>query len=440
MLGYGASMRRALLLIVMLCAVGASAQAPAARHVILVTIDGLRGDYISARDPYHLKIPTLRRLIREGAVSERTLSVFPTLTGTAHTSLVTGVAAARHGILGNNRFDPSVWTWGKDNYDAQPAYRSFSDVKAETLWAAARARGMATAAINWPQTAGGPIDFRTDLTVGRSIDTILGAVLAHDLRMADHFKAIVAAQTLLKVKPAFMAVHFSLTDSVQHALGPATPEALVALEETDANLAILIDAALRSGVADAITVVVTGDHGFLPLHMELAINLPLVEAGLVRRGMDQRPEWDAIIAPNRGLGSLYVREGANRDAVLPRAREALAGYAKRYPGRFRILERADLDRWGADAAALLGVEPMPGYVLDARLGPPFAAPHRRAAGHGYAPDTPGMETGLILAGAGIRPGVVLAETRTLDVAPTIARLLGLELKQAEGQPLAGALR
>lgn len=67
-------------------------------------------------------------------------------------------------------------------------------------------------------------------------------------------------------------------------------------------------------------------------------------------------------------------------------------------------------------------------------------PHDRAAGHGYRPDTPGMETGLILAGAGVRQGIVLPLTNTVDVAPTIAQLLGISLPDAEGKPIAGALR
>ena len=417
------------------------AQAPRAKHVILVTIDGMRGDYLAAGDPYRLKIPTLRRLMQDGCVSERTLSVFPTLTGTAHTTLVTGVPAARHGILGNNRFDASVWTWDRDNYDFQPPFRDFADVRAETLWAAARARGLRTAAIGWPQTAGGPIDFRTEIPVGRPTDTILGSITAADIRMADHYKALVAAETLLTMQPAFMAVHFSQTDSVQHALGPGTPEALVALEDTDANLAIVVAAAARSGSAADISLIVTGDHGFLPLHTELAINLPLVDAGLIKRGAASgAPDWQAIVAPNRGLGSLYVRDGVDRTAVVARARSAIEAYAQKYPGRFRIVERAELDRWGADAGAAIGIEPTAGYVLDARLSPPFAQAHSRAAGHGYSPTTPGMETGLVMFGAGVRSGVRLPETRTLDIAPTIAVLLGVDLPKAEGQPIAGALK
>jgi predicted AlkP superfamily pyrophosphatase or phosphodiesterase len=418
----------------------AGAQAPRAAQVVLVTIDGLRGDYLAATDPYHLKIPTLRRLIAEGSASERTLSVYPTLTGTAHTTLVTGVAAARHGILGNNKFDPAVWAWGTDAYDAQPAYARYADVKAETLWGVAAARGLATAAINWPQTAGGPIPHRVDLGVRRTTETRLGPLTPLDVRMNDHYRALVAAELLVTVKPAFLALHLSQTDAVQHALGPGTPQALVALEDSDANLAIVVDAIRRSGGVDRTAIVVTGDHGFLPLHTELAINLPLVDAGLITRGAEGRPEWQAMIAPHRGLGALYIRPGAPGDAVLARARDALASYAKRYPGRFRILERAELDRWGADADAQLGIEPAPGYVVDARLEPPFAQAHGRTAGHGYSPATPGMETALVLAGAGIRRGVRLPETRTLDVAPTIAALLGLPLPDADGQPIAGVLK
>src|ERR1019366_4494248 len=74
------------------------------RHVVLATIDGMRGDYLGEADRYHLNIPHLRELMREGSYSARTISVFPTLTDTAHTSLVTGTGAAKHGILGNNRF------------------------------------------------------------------------------------------------------------------------------------------------------------------------------------------------------------------------------------------------------------------------------------------------------------------------------------------------
>jgi predicted AlkP superfamily pyrophosphatase or phosphodiesterase len=435
----------------------ATAQGP--RHVVLVTIDGMRGDYLGSADAYGLGLPHLRRLMREGAFSPRTLSVFPTLTGTAHTALVTGTSARRHGILGNNRFDPSSWVYrddNPDNYDLQPGFRDHADIRVRTLWGAARARGLKTAAINWPQTTGGPIDYRLDVTVAATgaeshqrttrsaspgwldaVEQTLGALQATNLREADIVKVRAAVEILKRFKPTFMAVHFSLTDSVQHANGPLTPAAFAALEATDQNIGDLVTGIEDAGLAASTTVLVTGDHGFLPMHTELAINLPLVEAGLITKGADGHPAWTAIVAPNRGLGSLYVKDGS--PAIAAKARATLEQYAAKYPRRFRILERAELDQWGADADAVLGIEPTPGYVLDARLAPPFAQAHGRAAGHGYRPDTPGMETGFIAFGAGVRPGRVLPVTNTIDVAPTIAMLLGLDLPDAEGAPIVGAL-
>ncbi len=435
-----------------------SQQPARAGSVVLITIDGLRGDYLAPEDPYQLKIPTLRRLSREGSLSTRTHSVFPTLTGTAHTSLVTGVRAMRHGIVGNNRFDPSVWSWDEDNYDNQPPYREHAAIKVPTLWSVARAAGVKTAALAWPQTEGGPIDYRADVATAATaaesttrihrsaspgwldkVEAKLGPLAAVDGRMADHVKALVAAELVRSFQPGFMAIHFGLTDAAQHANGPGTPAALAALEDVDQNIAIVVDAVVGAGRRDRTVIIVTGDHGFLNMHTQLAINLPLVEAGLIKKSPEGRPVWQAIVAPNRGLGSLYLKDPADK-GTLARAREALARYEQQYPGRFRIYSRAELDRWGADRDAVAGIEPFEGYVLDARLGPPFAMPHNRAAGHGYRPGRPDMATGLIVWGGQARAGVRLPITQTIDVAPTIAWLLGLNLPDADGQPLVGAFR
>jgi len=439
----------------------ASSTASPSAHVVLVTVDGMRGDYLADADRYRLNIPNLRRLMHEGSYSGRTISVFPTLTGTAHTSIVTGVGAARHGILGNNKFDPSTWVYrpdNPDNYDGQPAYRDYADIKVATLWSAARAKGLTTAAIGWPQTAGAPIDYRVDVLMAATgaeshartsrsaspgwlekVEQTLGPVEAVDLRMVDHMKALIAVQTLKLFQPALLAVHFTLTDAAQHANGPGTAAALAALEETDENIGDLAAGITASGLAGTTTLIVTGDHGFLPMHTELAINLPLVEAGLIARGADGHPAWTAMVAPNRGLGSLYVKNPSDA-ATVAKARQAFEHYAAMYPRRFRIVERAELDQFGADAAAVFGIEPAPGYVLDGRLAAPFAQPHSRAAGHSYRPDTPGMETGFIAYGAGIRAGWVLPVTNTIDVAPTIAAILGLQLPQAEGKPIVGIFK
>src|SRR5882672_9857166 len=74
---------------------GSAGEAFKARHVILVSVDGLAAFYLE--EP-QADMPTLRRLAQEGARA-RVRTVFPSMTWPAHTTIVTGVAPARHGVL-----------------------------------------------------------------------------------------------------------------------------------------------------------------------------------------------------------------------------------------------------------------------------------------------------------------------------------------------------
>src|SRR5882762_2313001 len=67
-------------------------------HVILITIDGMAGYYLS--DP-QAPIPTLRKLAAEGAAAEGLRVSNPTVTSPNHTTLVTGVHPDKHSVLFN---------------------------------------------------------------------------------------------------------------------------------------------------------------------------------------------------------------------------------------------------------------------------------------------------------------------------------------------------
>jgi len=63
--------------------------------------------------------------------------------------------------------------------------------------------------------------------------------------------------------------------------------------------------------------------------------------------------------------------------------------------------------------------------------------HRSVTGtHGFLPDQPDMRSACVIWGPGIKPGTDLGKISNLDVAPTIARILGVDLPSAEGRPLA----
>src|ERR1041385_8126053 len=75
---------------------------PSDRIVVMISVDGLAADYLD--DP-KAEMPTIRQLAAEGARASSMKAVTPTVTWPNHTTLVTGVMPARHGVVGNNYFD-----------------------------------------------------------------------------------------------------------------------------------------------------------------------------------------------------------------------------------------------------------------------------------------------------------------------------------------------
>jgi predicted AlkP superfamily pyrophosphatase or phosphodiesterase len=70
---------------------------------------------------------------------------------------------------------------------------------------------------------------------------------------------------------------------------------------------------------------------------------------------------------------------------------------------------------------------------------PFNEKPERKGSHGYDANLPGLPAIFVAWGGGIKPGARLGEISSTSVAPTLARLLGLTLPDAEGQPLTAAL-
>jgi predicted AlkP superfamily pyrophosphatase or phosphodiesterase len=60
--------------------------------------------------------------------------------------------------------------------------------------------------------------------------------------------------------------------------------------------------------------------------------------------------------------------------------------------------------------------------------------------HGYLRDMPDMRAVFVASGYGIRQGATVPQVRNVDIAPTIARLLGLEMKNVSGRVLTDVLR
>jgi hypothetical protein len=166
-------------------------------------------------------------------------------------------------------------------------------------------------------------------------------------------------------------------------------------------------------------------------------NVALRDAGLLKTDEKETiVEWQAI------LHGMAVRLKDPKDTALAtRVTTLFEDLARtKYRGLFRVVSRKELDERHAYPEALLMFEPAEGYYLDEGFAQnAFLIGTTRRGAHGFAPTEPRMFTGLIASGSGVRAGVPLASIRQIDIAPTIARLLGFEMPGADGVPLVGII-
>ena len=104
------------------CVIHLFIQVECKNNVVLVVIDGLKNDYLktsssSSHSNVTLKLPNFHKLIDEGIYVENITPEFPASRLPFLTSMLTGVHAQEHGILGNEIYDEKsgkVWQVEKD--------------------------------------------------------------------------------------------------------------------------------------------------------------------------------------------------------------------------------------------------------------------------------------------------------------------------------------
>ena len=435
---------------------GSNAQRPPIRHVVLVSIDGLAASYLT--DP-RAELPTLRKLAAEGAVAKGMITSFPSVTWPSHTSLVTGVHPAKHGVIGN-----SVWDRQQGRgltYIGDPELTKDQAVRVPTLYDAAHEAGLKSAGIIWPCISGSkslawiiPDSGREDLharftTPGlldelkqAGIDASKLGVWGWNKQYAserDILYTRVARHLLEKHQPNLVLVHLIRPDGVEHAYGPHTPEAYQSVAEADQRIAEIWQTLNKPPLAGKCTLFVVSDHGFAKVETNVRPNALLQQLGLVKADKDNKPiERRAWCVAQGGSAFIYVLDAAREAELAAQLKEKLAALE----GVAALVEPKDFARFGLPDPAKNPQAPhlvllaKPGFAFNDALGADIHVKADNVKGtHGHDPRPDYMHATFIAAGAGIQRGAKLNLINNIDVAPTIGHLMGLSLKQADGRVL-----
>jgi predicted AlkP superfamily pyrophosphatase or phosphodiesterase len=206
-------------------------EAPIARHVVIVSVDGLRPDAIGT-----FQASTLDRLTREGSYTLAARTIHPSKTLPSHTSMLTGQPPERHHVLWNN-----VVTADSDTIDLP------------NVFSVARSHGYRTAAF-FSKPKFQPLQIDGTLDYSQAPGGWWGRWYA-DRTVSD------IETYLVDARPNLLFVHLSDPDAAGHKHGWMTPEYGKAVRTADVAIGRLIGALDRTYGAGNFSLIVTADHG-----------------------------------------------------------------------------------------------------------------------------------------------------------------------------------
>jgi hypothetical protein len=400
---------------VVLLATGLAAQA--ARHAVIIDVDGVRRDTVAQLYDAG-RLPNFDRIFARARWFDRAATVLPSVTMPAQAALFTGVEPERHGIPGNQWFDraegrlydylsPSglACTYGLTAVAGMRCKGGLGNqhLRAPTVYEAASRAGL-TSAVAFSQYWKGatqamlPTEMEALLFArGSSIDW-----QSFDREMAARAIGGLKARGV----PSILTVYFAGADTAGHKRGLAGQiEYLTAI--VDPLLGRILDAyqGLDADWAADTMFVLTSDHGRTEVraHPE-----DLRLAAVLLAALPER----ARLAKNGGMGFVYIEHAERED--LAKLAERLAGASPAIES-VRARGAEDFARAGDLIVAL-----RPGHYFDNDgTGSQHGSPYRD--------DT---EIPMVVAAPGVAAGHTDVPVRITQVARTVAGFLGFPMDSA----------
>ncbi|KAJ3988030.1 Phosphodiest-domain-containing protein [Lentinula detonsa] len=215
------------------------------RTALIVSIDGLRADYLDRG-----LTPHLLEISKRGLRAKSMVPIFPTLTFPNHWALMTGLHAESHGIIANNFWDPQSElefhynkissAWNPDFWLGEP------------MWETANKAGVITANLMWPgppKTKSGSsptyfVPWKDKVPLSVKLDQLLAWI---DLPFDER------PQLLMAYEPSL--------DQAGHLTGPMSALVNQTLAQVDLFAAALHDSLVDRNLTDIVDIIFVSDHG-----------------------------------------------------------------------------------------------------------------------------------------------------------------------------------
>ena len=427
--------------------------------VLVFCIDALcTGDVEEMRS-----MPHFGPLLKTGSFVENIEPVWPALTYTGHTAILTGCYTDRHGIFHNEKIR-------RGGYLSEPWFNMKKDVKVPTLLDIAREQGLTTCSLSWPVSGAAAYDMNMPMIVpysykGWEPEPWLENTATRNLmeryfhkhgryikgpdRSLDLLTMALALDILEDYdQPDIMLVKMCDLDSARHTYGVNHPKVTDQLRKHDEEFGSIVETLRRKGTLDQTNLVILGDHGMTDVRDVLLINVLLRQAGFLQINQEGKLAGYEALAHSTGLGA-YVELRDPTDTALKRKVHAFLD---------TLIERPDIQLdYVMDAEEAAQAFRLTGpfdFILESRLpisfgerldgdtiwGSQVPGDHKiGAATHGGGPKRTELTT-FIAGGPAVQTGVVVERRSMVDEAPTMARMLGFDMPDTDGMLIEELLR
>ena len=435
------------------------------KKIFVISIDALVREDI----PYLETKPNFSRIMAARAEVTRVRTVYPALTYPAHCSIMTGCLPGKHGVIHNAGL--KMIDDGFTHF-----YFHTKTVKAEDLFAAAKRAGLSTAAVFWPITAFNPnIDHNineyfcfypgelahAEETFARQgadeaalkavrenlgrLPTTRGSGRIDKTSLMDDFINGCTCSLIRNEKPDFMMIHNCTMDSSRHRYGAMSERNLEALDLMDEWLGEIADAMEEAGVFSDTDFVIVSDHGQMDFSQYVHLNALMAEGGFVDLAPDGTVyDWQACGKANGFSAAIHLADPGD-DAL----RKNVYAYLQKLQadGRYGIEKIYTHDevkaRYGLSGPFAFMIESDGRSTFTDSWAEPAVKEvlptDKRFATHGYEPEK-GPQPVFMGCGPSFREGAVIDTSDIIDIAPTLSRIMGQEMKNADGKCLDALLK
>jgi predicted AlkP superfamily pyrophosphatase or phosphodiesterase len=361
-------------------------------HVVLISFDGMRAEYLERLD-----LPNFARVMQAGVRSEGMIPVFPSKTFPNHYSIVTGLYAERHGLVGNSFWDPQR-NAGYGMADSL-AVRDGSWYRGEPIWTTAEKQGMVAASYFW---------VASEASIGGARPSM---VKNYDGRVPN-FRRVDSVLAWLALpaerRPHIVTLYMSDVDNAGHRHGPLSPQVDTAAWAVDSALGRLLDGIDRLPIRDRTYLILVADHGMSESSPRWYVALDtLIDLHGVRL---------ADAGPN---ANLHVQGGAERARVLRDSINRRMRHGRAY-ARGEVPTRL---HYNADPRIGDLVVIMDDHF---QVGRANRAPRENGGAHGWDPGFRSMHAIFVASGPGIPAGKTIPTFENIEIYPYLTEILSLK--------------